>query len=69
MHESACAEAVEEHPKVKSSNMNLAEGHPEYEHQNESYEGGYQESVEAAEGVAKVGYSEAANRGSSMGCY
>lgn len=49
--------------------MNLAKRHPEYEHQNQSYEGGYQESVEAAEGVAEVGYSEAANRGSSMGCY
>lgn len=65
MHESACAEAVEEDPEEESSNMNLAEGHPEYEHQNESYEGGYQEGVEAAEGVAEVAYTKATDRGSS----
>ena len=48
--------------------MNLAKGHPEYEHQDECDEGGYQEGVEAAEGVAEVGYSEATDRGSSVGC-
>lgn len=68
MNESACAEAVEEDPEVESSNMNLAEGHPKYEHQDEGAEGGYEQRVEAATGVAEVGDGEAADCRSAVCC-
>lgn len=61
MYEGAGAEAVEENPDVKSANVDFAERHPEYEHQDEGAEGGYKQRVEAAKGVAEVGDGEAAD--------
>ena len=60
MYEGASAEAVEEDPDVERPDVDLAERHPEYEHQDEGAEGGYEQRVEAAKGVAEVGDDEAA---------
>lgn len=68
MYERAGAEAVEEDPDVKRTDVDFAERHPEYEHQDKGAEGGYEQRVEAAKGVAEVGDGEAADCRSAV-CY
>lgn len=68
MYEGAGAEAVEEDPDVERADVDFAERHPEYEHQDEGAEGGSEQRVETAKGVAEVGDGEAADCRSTVCC-